>query len=81
MVLNRGSEQLGVPGPYNISAAPVYGYSASFDATELVLFGYFNTYGGSSKIVAGNATISDSITFTSWLANGLLYYRVIAQPL
>ncbi|KAJ8120677.1 hypothetical protein O1611_g10306 [Lasiodiplodia mahajangana] len=64
-VFNWGSEQLGVPGACNITATPVYEYLSSLDATDPVPFQYFNAYGGLSKIVLGNATLEDTMTFTS----------------
>ncbi|GAP84970.1 putative peptidase a1 protein [Rosellinia necatrix] len=64
-VYNWGSERIGVPGPCNISAGPVYEYAASLDATEPAPFDYFNAYGGFSKVIIGNATFEDTMTFTS----------------
>ncbi|KAI1131381.1 acid protease [Nemania abortiva] len=64
-VFNWGSEQLGVLGACNISATPVYEYLSSLDATDPVPFDYFNGYSGLSKIVLGNTTLEDTMTFTS----------------
>ncbi|KAI1757576.1 acid protease [Xylaria castorea] len=63
-VYNWGSEMLATLGQCNISATPVYEYSASPDAT-VAPFNYFNAYGGFSKFVLGNATVNDTMTFTS----------------
>jgi hypothetical protein len=64
-VYNFGCAGLGCLGPCNISASPFYDYSASPDATEPVPFDYSDIYGGYSKIVLGNATFEDTLTFTS----------------
>ncbi|KAH8158905.1 hypothetical protein CIB48_g9343 [Xylaria polymorpha] len=63
-VYNWGSESLATQGPCNISAALVYDYYASPDATTAPSE-YFNAYGGFSKFVLGNATVDDTMTFTS----------------
>lgn len=62
---NWGSERLGLPGPCNVTASPSYDYSASSDATTPVPAQYFQGYGGLSKIVLGDATFQDTMTFTS----------------
>ncbi|KAI0404678.1 acid protease [Xylaria palmicola] len=64
-MFNWGSDQLGLPGPCNASAAPVYEYAASPDSTDPAPFDYAAAYGGFAKIVVGNATVSDTLTFTS----------------
>ncbi|KAI3325460.1 acid protease [Xylariaceae sp. AK1471] len=64
-VFNWGSERVGQPGPCNISASPFYEYSASPYATKPVPANYFQAYGGLSKIVLGDATFDDTMTFTS----------------
>lgn len=64
-VYNWGSERIGQPGACNTTAGPVYDYSASSDATEPVSFDFFNAYGGFSKVIIGNVTFEDTMTFTS----------------
>ncbi|KAI0516963.1 aspartic peptidase domain-containing protein [Xylaria bambusicola] len=64
-VLNWGAQYAGQVGPCNTSMSPVYDYSASPDATEPAPYDYFNVYGGSSKYVLGNATVDDTMVFTS----------------
>ena len=63
--MNYGSTALGGRGPCNISVEPFYDNRVSSTATPEVFLDFGNGYGSYTKIVYGNSTINDTITFQS----------------